>query len=203
MDKFLKNIQWLIVAYASYNLYSIYEEYDPKPDIARAQTEQIRAKLAKNKKIKKEIDDFYKNIKEAEQKIEKVKESVEATQRLLPSEISDTENVALLRQTGEELNIKTMSITPGPEVVNGVFITKQYSFSAQATYVQFVVFFERIANNARILNIKNLKLKKTNGLRSAKIQFLSGSFVLEAYRYNPNYKDPELESATAPKTGGG
>lgn len=195
MEKLLKNIQYLVLLYACYNLYSIYDEYDPKPDAARAQTEQLRHKLAKNKKIKKEIDDFYKNINEAQLKIEKVKESVEATQRLLPSEISDVENVALLRQTGEDLNIKSMTITPSPEVANGVFITKQYSFSATATYIQFLVFFERIANNKRILNIKNLKLKKLQGPQRAKFQFINGSFFMEAYRFNPNYKEPEASGS--------
>ena len=191
MEKFLKNIQWLILIYAGYNLYSINEEYDPKPDQVRAQNEKLRQKLLKSQKVKKEIDEFYKNIKEAELKIQKVRESVEKTQQLLPGEISDIENVALLRRIGEDLNIKTMNINPGPEVVNGIFITKRYKFKATATYIQFLIFFERISNNKRVLNIKELNLSKAETSRRGTVQLLNGTFSLEAYKFNPNYKETE------------
>ena len=191
MEKFLKNIQWLVFVYAAYNLYSINDEYDPKPDQVRAQNDKLRQKLNKSQKVKKEIDEFYKNIKEAELKIQKVRESVEKTQQLLPGEISDVENVALLRKVSEDLNIKTMNIVPTSEVINGIFITKQYRYNATATYIQFLIFFERISNSKRVLNIKELKLKKAQTTRRGTIQLLNGSFSLEAYKFNPNYKETE------------
>lgn len=201
MEKLLKNIHLVIVLWTAYNLYTIYEEYDPKPEEARQQTERLRLKLAKNKKVKKEIDDFYKNIDEAKLKIQKVKESVEKTQQLLPTEISDLENMTLLRQVAEDLNIKSMKIIPGKEEAKGFFISKQYKFTGQATYVQFVVFFERISNNKRMLNIKDLNLAKA-GEQRGKFQMLQGSFILEAYKHNPNYKEPESAPEAASKAGG-
>lgn len=200
MEKFLKNFQWLVLLYGVYNVYAINEEYEPKPEQVRQGAEKIREKLNKNKKVKKEIDEFYKNIEEAKLKIEKVKESVEKTQQLLPGEISDIENVALLRRTGEDLNIKTMSIEPDVEVTNGIFISKKYKFRATATYIQFLILFERISNNKRVLNIKDLNLKGLSAGKRGGVQLLTGFFTLEAYRFNPNFKEPEAEGGG---TGGG
>jgi Tfp pilus assembly protein PilO len=193
MNKVLKQAHWIILLYACYSLYSIYEEYDPKPDQVKVSADKIRDKLAKNKKVKKEIDEFYKNVNEAKLKIQKVKESVEKTQQLLPQEISDVENVALLRKIGEELNIKSMSISPETEKVNGIFITKRYKFKATATYIQFLIFFERISNNKRVLNIKEVTFNKAESTRRGTIQLLNGAFSLEAYRFNPNYKVPDSD----------
>jgi Tfp pilus assembly protein PilO len=195
MDKILKNIQWIIVLAGIYNLFTIYEENEPKPLAAKAQADIIKIKMEKNKKIKKDLDNFYKNIEEAKLKIQKVKESVAKTQQLLPSEISDTENMSLLRQIAETLNIKSVEIVPGLEDVKGLFVSKQYTFKAKATYVQFLIMFEKIASNKRVLNIKNVKLQRVDSHQRARFLLLQGSFVMEAYRYNSSAK--ELEE-TAP-----
>jgi Tfp pilus assembly protein PilO len=198
MEKFLKNFQWFIILIGCYNLYTIFEENDPKPDLVRAEADKVRSKIAKNQKVKKDIDEFYKNIEEAKLKFQKVKESVEKTQQLLPTEISDIEYVKFLRQTAEDLNIKQMKIKPLNEEVNGLFISKGYEFTAKATYIQFLIFFEKVSNNKRVLNIKNVRLTKAEAVSRGKIQFISGAFILEAYRHNPNYKDTDAEKGLAP-----
>jgi Tfp pilus assembly protein PilO len=189
MDKILKNIHWIIAAWASYNLFNIYTELSPKPEAIVMETQAIKAKITKNIKLKKDMDVFYKDIEEAKLKIQMVKESVIKTQQLLPSEISDEDNLALLRQAGDLVNIKSMEVAPGKEEVKGLFISKQYTFSAKATYLQFAVLFEKIANNKRMLNVKNVVLTKIDAPQRAKVQLLQGSFVLEAYRFNLNEKD--------------
>jgi Tfp pilus assembly protein PilO len=143
------------------------------------------------------MEEFYKNAEEAKLKIQKVKESIEKTQQLLPSEISDSENLDLLRRTGEALNIKLMNINPGPEEVRGLFIAKQYTFEAKATYMQFIIFFERIASNKRVLNIKNVSFKKLETPQKGKFSLIHGKFILEAYRFNANFKET-VEPAGVP-----
>jgi Tfp pilus assembly protein PilO len=202
VNKILKNIQWFIVLLGLYNLYTIYEENDPKPQLARSQAEALKVKFEKNKKIKKELDFFYKNIEEAKLKIQKVKESVAKTQQLLPSEISDNENMSLLRHIAETLNIKAVEIIPSNEEGKGLFISKQYTFKANATYVQFLIMFEKIASNKRVLNIKNVTLRRVDSPQRARFLLLQGSFVLEAYRYNPNAKELEESSHNFPTSKG-
>jgi Tfp pilus assembly protein PilO len=199
MDKIVKNFQWIIVLFGLYNLFNIYQENEGKPGEIRKQGEGIKTQLEKNKKLKNEMEDFYKNAEEAKLKIQKVKESIEKTQQLLPSEISDSENLDLLRKTGEILNIKLMNINPGPEEVRGLFIAKQYTFEAKATYMQFIIFFEKIASNKRVLNIKNVSFKKLETPQKGKFTLIQGKFVLEAYKFNANFKEqPEPVAAPAP-----
>jgi Tfp pilus assembly protein PilO len=195
MDKILKNLQWFIVVWCLYNLYEIYQEESPKPDATKSQSEAIKQKIEKNKKLKFDLDAFYKNIDEAKLKIQKVKESVAKTQQLLPSEISDSENIGLLKQAADSINIKSVEILPGFEESKGLFITKQYTFKAKATYVQFLILFEKLGNNKRVLNIRKLSLRKLDTIQRTKFLLLDGSFVLEAYRFNPNAKELEPEIA--------
>jgi Tfp pilus assembly protein PilO len=201
MEKILKSFHWFVIMWCIYNLYGIYQEEGLKPETARAQSDAFRQKIVKNKKLKFDLDAFYKNIDEAKLKIQKVKESVAKTQQLLPSEISDTENIGLLRQAAESLNIKSIDITPGNEESKGLFITKQYTFKAKATYVQFLILFEKLGNSKRVLNIRKLSLHKLDTVQRSKFLLLDGSFVLEAYRFNPNSKELETDSPLSSSKG--
>lgn len=206
MNKLVQNIHWAIILWSLYNAYSVFSENSERPAEAKIKTETARQSLAKNKKIKKDLDLFYKNIEEAKVKIQKVKESIEKTEQLLPTSISDNENMSLLRDTGDGLNIKRIEITPGQEEERGLLVAKQYTLKANATYVQFLVFFEKISGNKRMLNIRNVSLQRTQEEQRTRFPLLEGSFVLEAYRFNlknkpetPQNLSPTKQSKTSDK----
>jgi hypothetical protein len=67
--------------------------------------ESIQKSLTRNKKTEREIKQYYNNIEEEKNKIEKVASEIEKMQQLLPSEVSDAENISLLRSMAEEINI--------------------------------------------------------------------------------------------------
>jgi hypothetical protein len=45
MDKIVKNFQWIIVLFGLYNLFSIYQENEAKPEAIRKQGEGIKLQL--------------------------------------------------------------------------------------------------------------------------------------------------------------
>jgi Tfp pilus assembly protein PilO len=198
MEKLLKNLHWFIILYALVNMGLAYMDHEERYNSIIAQEESVRAEFAKNKKTKRDITDFYKNIKEAKEKIERVALEIERTQQLLPSEISDTENIGLLRKIADDVNIKEVSISPEQEVDRGFYLARRYRFKAKATYLQFLIIFEKISENKRILNVGQLDFKKLEQPQRSKFQLINGEFVLEAYRYNINYKEDrginEIES---------
>ena len=189
MEKLLKNIHWIIIAGALFNIAAYYKETDDKISEILAQQQIQRQALRKSQKTKKEITQFYKNIDEAKSRIEKVVSEIEKTQQLLPSEISDTENISLLRKMAEDVNIKKLSITPEKDEDREFFIARKYKFKAQATYLQFLIMFEKISENKRILNISELSFKKLESQQRTKFQVIDGEFTLEAYRYNASHKE--------------
>ena len=189
MGKLIQNIHWIIIAYALYGM-GMYA-YDQETVISEIHTKQEAQKqdLEKAKKSKKEIDTFKRNIDDAKSRIERVAKEIEKTQQLLPSEVSDTENISLLRKMAEDINIKEVSILPDKDDNRGFYIARRYKFKAKATYLQFLIMFEKISENKRILNVSELEYKKQDQTQRSKFQLINGEFVLEAYRYNAEYKE--------------
>lgn len=189
MGKLLKNIHWFIIAWALFNIGTYVMDETEKITQLVSQQEALRAILLKAKKTKKEISTFYKDINEAKERIERVALEIEKTQQLLPSEISDTENIGLLRRMAEDVNIKEISIIPDQDDDRGFYIAKKYKFKAKATYLQFLIMFEKISENKRILNVSDLAFKKLDQPQRSKFQLINGEFSLETYRFNPSFKE--------------
>ena len=89
----------------------------------------------------------------------------------------------------DELHIKEMSITPEKDDDHGFYITRKYRFAAKATYLQFLIMFEKIGENKRILNISGLAFKKFEQSQRTKFQLIDGEFTLEAYKFNNSFKE--------------
>lgn len=189
MEKILKNLHWLIIAYAAFELYTLYSEANERLVNIESQQEVRRAELSKNKKIQREITNYYKNIEEEKIKIERVAREIEKMQQLLPSEISDSDNISLLRRMADDVNIKELSIAPEVESDRGFYIARRYRIKAKATFLQFLIMFEKIAENKRILNVGESSFKKSELPQRSKFQVIEGDVVIEAYRYNANFKE--------------
>lgn len=189
MEKLLKNLHWLIIAYAAFELYNLYFDANEKLVSIESQQEVRRAELSKNKKIQREIANYYKNIEEEKIKIERVAREIEKMQQLLPSEISDSDNINLLRKMADDVNIKEMSIAPETEIDRGFYLARRYRIKAKATFLQFLIMFEKIAENKRILNVGESSFKKSEQPQRSKFQVIDGELIIEAYRYNANFKE--------------
>lgn len=189
MVKLIKNLHWFIIAYSFFVLYTMYTEADERLLNVEAQQEVQKAELSKNRKIQNEISNYYKNIEEEKLKIERVASEIEKMQQLLPSEISDSENINLLRKMGDDVNIKEMSVTPEAESDRGFYYARRYKVYAKATFLQFLIMFEKIAENKRILNVSDSSFKKSEQPQRSKFQVIEGEMIIEAYRYNPNFKE--------------
>ena len=189
MGKLFENIHWFIIAFAAFNIVNSYNEQDDRSSEIIAQQQVQRDILQKAKKTKREIAIFYKNIDEVKSRIEKVVSEIEKAQQLLPSDISDTENIGLLRKMAEDVNIKKLSITPEKNEDREFYIARSYIFKAQATYLQFLIMFEKISENKRILNISEVSFNKLEMQQRTKFQLIDGEFRLEAYKYNSAFKE--------------
>jgi Tfp pilus assembly protein PilO len=189
MEKILKHLHWFIIAYAAFELYTLYSEANERLVNIESQQEVRRAELSKNKKIQREITNYYKNIEEEKVKIERVAREIEKMQQLLPSEISDSDNISLLRRMADDVNIKELSIAPEIESDRGFYIARRYRIKAKATFLQFLIMFEKIAENKRILNVGESSFKKSELPQRSKFQVIEGDVVIEAYRYNASFKE--------------
>ncbi|GAB4017129.1 MAG: hypothetical protein Fur0010_17500 [Bdellovibrio sp.] len=189
MEALLSKLHIFIILYAGFNLYTIYEARIQEQELSESQLPVLQTKLQKKKKEKSQLKDYYNDIEEAKQKIELVANEVEKIQKKFPSQISDTENLMLIKTSAESLNIKNIFLTPGVEENKGFYFIKKYEFKGMGTYLQFLMFFEKIAQSDRLLNVRNVKLTRSQIKQRGRFEVIDCEATLEAYRHNPDYKE--------------
>lgn len=188
VNKMITNAHILLLLYGLYGLWVKYDEHMVGINEITTQSSELDQQIVTaNKKIK-EIQNFLKKTDEYKARVEGVAKNIEEVQKQLPSDINDSQILAFFNTEMGALNIKDPSITPGIEEVGTYFISKEYNLTAKGTFLQFLILLERIGNAARIYNIKNLKLVVINENKRGRFQLVSGEGVIQAYRYNPDFK---------------
>ena len=143
MNKIISNVHWLIITIVLLNLFMLYEKNMEDMELKKSSLPAVRQQISKKRKDKKQLKQYFKDIENAKQRIERVAEQVEALQKQLPNSISDTENLELIKGLAESLNIKNVFLTPGTEENKGFYMVKRYEFAGTGTFLQFLVFFEK------------------------------------------------------------
>ena len=204
--KFLGNLHWLILLYGLYGAYLKYDEHSIAMEGIESQFVGIDTETVQTKKKLQEIQENMGKIAEFKTRVEDVAKNIESVQRQLPADINDTQISIFLNQEMSTLNIKDTSIVPQQEQTGTYFVSKDYSFKGKGTFLQFLIFFERLGNAARIYNIKSLKLTNSSDSQKGRFQLVNGETVIQAFRLNPDFKvdlgyDTPDAQAPAPATG--
>lgn len=189
LQTILSKVWLLILAYGGWEIWLAYEEHTGKMNDIANTIPQIQSQINRAKKEKRQIRSYLRDIEEAKKNIELVAQEVEKLQRKLPEAIKDTENLSLLKNIAEGLNIKKVYLSPGTEENQGFYYTKKYEFSGTGTFLQFLIFLEKVGNSERLLNIKEVNLKRSEEKQRGRFQLTNARFVVEAYRYNPDHKE--------------
>ncbi len=189
MQAILGKIHWFIILYVVAMTYMSYTEHEEKVRRIDASIPAIKNKIKKNKKKLKQLNGYFKDIAEAKERIELVASEIEKLQKKLPSTFSDTENLGTIKKIAEGLNIKNIYLTPLAEEKKGFYYAKKYEFKATGTFLQFLIFFEKISENERLLNINEIRLFKTDNKQRGRFQLINSTALIEAYRYNDSYKE--------------
>lgn len=178
-----------MIVFAIFRGVTGYQEHTVKKVEIKQNIVNIEKKIVKAKEKSKELQSYFTDIENAKKRIELVAAKVEEIQKRLPNEISDTENLGLLKDIGAGVKLKDLYLTPQEEINNGFYIAKTYEVRGEGTYLQFLLFLEKIAENKMILNIREVSLER--GKKNQRGRFLVIQFktVVEAYRYNPDYKE--------------
>lgn len=188
VNKLIANFHFAIVLYGLWGAWGLYEQHTVQIEAVEARIPTIEAETESNKKKIKEILEFTKKTEESKIRVEQVAKNIEEAQRQLPSEISDSQIIFFINQEMASLNIKEPTIAPGSEVTGTYYITKDYNVKARGTFLQMLIFLEKVGNAARIFNIKNLKLVADDSGKKGRFQLVSGDISIEAFRMNPNFK---------------
>jgi len=189
MQGLVSQLWILIILWGGFGVYTKYEEHNVALESSRAEVPDLEAKISKKQKEKKDLQNYFSDIEEAKTKIEKVASEIERLQQQFPSEISDTDNLALISSIAESLNIKQIFLSPGIESNKGFYFSKLYKVKASGTYLQILIFLEKIAEAKRLLNVYDAQLVKIDKRQKGRFQLIDTELNLEVYKYNPTHKE--------------
>ncbi len=189
MASLISKIYLIIILYTCWSVYEKYENYNTKVASLGSQVPVLKARFKKKEKEKKQLESYYDDIENAKHKIERVAQEIEKIQKQLPSEISDTDNLSLISKLAEDLNIKNIFLAPGQEEDKSFYFTKLYNIKGSGTFLQWLVFLEKIGANERLLNIHNIKMVQSTMRQRGRFQLINAEMNVEVYRYNPNFKE--------------
>jgi len=187
-NKFIENLHVFIVLYALYGIWLKYDEHTVAYEETIAQFEPLRIEIQNNTKKVSEIEEFQKRTEESKVRVEEVAKNIELVQKQLPAETNDSQIITAFNQEIESLNIKDTTIVPQSETASMYYISKPYAVKANGTFLQFLVFFERIANATRIYNVTDLVIRNTSDSQRGRFQVISLETKIEAFRFNPDFK---------------
>ena len=183
----LKNLHTIIILYALWGFYNIYEEKMLQIEQEQQETPVLQSKIEKSKRKLKQIEKFKKNLEVSKERVKEVVKQIEKVQKQLPSDINDAAVQELVGNIAKDLKVKNPSPSAGKETLNGFYFAKDYNFSGRGTFLQFLIFFENLAKAERILNVKELTLNHvTEDIRS-RFQVLDMKAIVESFRYNTKH----------------
>lgn len=187
--KLVGNIYLVIILWVGYGVYDKYTSHDSEMAELEKQLTEAKDDIKKKELKVKQLENYFKDVEEAKERIEKVAQGIEKLQRQLPAENVETENVQMLKDVATKLNIKDTSFSPKDEVAIDFYLMKRYSFKATATYLQYLIFFEKIGALERVFNIEEMNMQKSTKKQKGRFQSIDIDVTLTSYRYNPNYKE--------------
>lgn len=205
MQTLIEKLHWFVFMYTIFLAYEMYAVHDEKKLSLEARVPVMDQKLEVAKKKVSDLKKYFKDIEAAKRNIERVAQEVEKVQRRLPSDIADSENLKMIQGIASRLNIREVFIKPETEIDKGFYFIKNYVLTAEGTYLQFLVLFEKIAESKRLLNIKDVFFEQiTDRNQRARFKLIKGTIIVQAYRYNSRYKESrgieEIESEFKNKT---
>ncbi|PIK14479.1 type 4a pilus biogenesis protein PilO [Halobacteriovorax sp. JY17] len=189
MKKLVANLHIFIFLYLAFGVFTKFQEHSEKLLQMEGQIPALTAKINKNKREKKQLSSYLKDVEAAKERIELVATEVEKIQKKLPDTVDDTKNLSLLKSLAEKLNIKSIYLTPLEEITKGFYIAKRYSMKASGTYLQFLMLMEQVGNAQSILNVKRIALENQQEKQRGRFQIINADIIIETYRYNTGYKE--------------
>ncbi len=185
----VRNFHWIIIAYAAFGLFEIYEEKEEALTNAVSSIEPMQIKINRTKSKIRKMEAFKKNLTKSKERVKEVVKQIEKVQKQLPTDVNDTQVQSIIGDIANNLKIKEPSPSPDKETNNGFYFSKEYKFTAYGTFIQFLIFFENLEKTERILNIKSLNIEFDEERTRGRFPIVNIDTIIESFRYNQSYRE--------------
>jgi type IV pilus assembly protein PilO len=138
------------------------------------QLAKVEAELAKAKKNARELNDWRKKMKQKESQYKTV-------MRALPEKEEIPSLLAGISQAGKDSGLEFILFQPKKEIAKGFYAEIPVEIGVTGGYHQIAVFFDKVANLPRIVNLRRIKMapgsQKDAGTLSMACQAVTYKFV--------------------------
>lgn len=187
--KLLAKLHWIIMAYAAWSIYTLWDQHQTTAQAIAVQVPEIESEITKSKKRLEDINDYRRDIESSRKNVEEVFKNIEKVQRQLPAEVNDIAILDFLAREGRSVNIQDLEPTPLPEASHGFYIAKPYEIRGEGTFLQFLVFMERLAAAERLFNIPSFKLTSADSTQKGRFKVITLKAVVETFKYNAGHQE--------------
>lgn len=150
-------------------------KYD-KIDKLKNQLAKVEAELDKAKKNARELNDWRSKMKQKESQYKTV-------MRALPEKEEIPSLVAGISQAGKDSGLEFVLFQPKKEIAKGFYAEIPVEIGVTGGYHQIAVFFDKVANLPRIVNLRHIKMApgtQKESMLSMKCQAVTYKFVESA-----------------------
>lgn len=195
----LKYLHIIIFAYLSAVNIPNYQEGFEKTSEINERFSGVEQQIIRNKKKLKKIKKFKKDIVKKEKELETIVKQIEEVQKQLPDVINDTDILNIFDEEAEKVGIQDVQMKPLSEQSRGFYFAKRYKFMGTATFLQFLIYFERLSKNERLINVTDMKLENKKIKQRGRFQLINLTTEMEIFRYNTSYRETGKDSSKKSK----
>ena len=141
-----------LVVFAAIFIWAIYLPKTKQIATTKTSINDINVQLDGAKKQRQQLP----KVREEKKKVDT---QFAAALRLLPNEMEIPTLLTQLTKLGTESNLKIQAFNPGNNKVKGFYAEVPINLKIKGTYHEVAVFFEKVGNMERIMNIQNVTMK--------------------------------------------
>ena len=172
----------LLILIIAIGYFALFKGWYRQIDSTRAQITKVEIDIQKGRALQAKINEFNRRINDLTQKLAKLKE-------IMPSTLEAGKLYGNLNRMSNDNQVYIVSIKAGKRVTTDVYTELPYNIKLRARFNDVGHFFANLANFPKILNVKNLEMKK---LKSENSKYsLSVNCLVSTFIYNEKTDSPE------------
>lgn len=164
----------IVVLLIAYFYYGVYKPKTEQLERLDKQIADLDSKISKGLAMKGKLEEFRKEVYILREKMRQAEE-------ILGNKPAVDELVQTIENLASQCGLKPIKFDPMPERKREFYGEIPINLEATGGYHELGFFFEKIANEARILNVTNLQLKNAKG--QSKTTTINATCILTAFWY--------------------
>src|SRR6476646_10647911 len=143
----------IVCAGAAFGFWNFYVS-EVQTDIAMRQTHltALRADVEKGRATARRLPEFQAQVTELEAKLESLR-------NVLPEQKDVADTLRRIQGLATQSNLTILRFTPAPQKQQPLYAEVPYRISAEGTYHNLGMFFDRVSKFPRIINVSNITIR--------------------------------------------